>query len=236
MTRLHLAFIDDDDRELFLFRDLYEGRFRVSAASDPHVDIAIARLKEELKGAVPNLFVLDLYFPIGKTFRSGFTDRQSSDLAKVKDPLYELEKTIRKLESDFDRDADKGTELLRSAHSVVRRAEHLMKTWCDELGQGPAGGLELLKQLTKDYPKVPKVFYSAKARLEDAKDALAAGALDVIAKADETSQARAIGDRFEEYARWQPPAFIIRWLNSFGVKVGWTLAGPTFEISAGRKK
>lgn len=236
MAKLHLAFIDDDDKEVSLFRDLYKGRFAVSAASDPRVEIAITRLKEELKGAVPNLFVLDLYFPIGKTFRSGFTDLQPSDLAKVRNPLHDLKKTVRKLGSDFARSAGNGTELLRSAHSVVRRAEQLMKAWCDELGQGPAGGLELLKQLKNDYPKVPKVFYSAKARLEDAKDALAAGALDVIAKADEKSQARHIGDRFEQYTKWQPPVFIIRWLNSFGVKVGWTPAGPTFEISAGRKE
>jgi hypothetical protein len=57
------------------------------------------------------------------------------------------------------------------------------------------------------------VFYSRKATLDDAKQALAAGALDVVLKPEPSEEARkreAIAGAFSEYCQALPPDYLRR--------------------------
>ena len=67
------------------------------------------------------------------------------------------------------------------------------------------------------------VFYSRKATLQDAKAALAAGALDVLAKpasSREQAEVPNIAGDFLTYCRSQPPAFLVSWLKKAGSRMG----------------
>lgn len=98
---------------------------------------------------------------------------------------------------------------------MTRLAGDLLDDLCRALRQSPDGGIALLKDLEAVYPKIPKVFYSRKATLRDAKEALAAGALDIISKPEPNAHEDAafIAEQFKEAADLRPPRWGREWLS-----------------------
>ena len=62
--RKHIVFIDDSADELETFKRLYSGdRFKVSTIQAQRPSDSLKQVTDGLAGEVPDLFVLDLYFP-----------------------------------------------------------------------------------------------------------------------------------------------------------------------------
>lgn len=236
MAKKQIVFVDDDPTEVSTFMKLYDGtHFEVVpvTASDPHG--GFISVVNKLGKNHPDLFVLDLYFPISNNVPTGFDGLSQQEFKNVTSAIVETRDALDSLDGSVKEAPHDGKRLLREAHTVVHRSRLLLDRWCTELGQSPQGGLNLLQELHEKYPDVPAVFYSRKATLRDAKEALAAGALDVVSKPDsslESSQATKIAGAFQEYAEYKPPSFLAKWLKRVGVKIGFTPSGPTVEVSA----
>ena len=182
-ARHHIVFIEDDEAEMVTFRRLYEGdQFELTGVCIQSPRSVLAPLAEALGDRVPDLFVLDLFFPAISDPPGGFTpdtiDDARAQLTRVLVAAQELEGMF------FDDSvlAKNDKELLRAGSELVYWSQRMLRHWCDVLGQSPSGGIALMRLLRDKYPSVPAVFYSRKATVADVKAALAAGALDVLIK------------------------------------------------------
>jgi len=210
--RHHLLLVEDDDNEIATFRRLYEGdQFEVTSVCVQSPRAALPAIEQALDGRVPDLFVLDLFFPVRSEPSAGFTRETAAD-ARV--DVRRLLQTTEQLETLFMDDAvlarsDK--QLLRAAADLAYQAQMLVRHWCDVLGQSPSGGVALMRLLRDRYPQVRTVFYSRKATVTDVMMALENGAHDVLLKPHESVEPReavrirdALGDYCEGKApRWR---------------------------------
>ena len=144
-----ICFIDDDEKfEIRLFRDVFGEAFDIVAAT------GYVELKSQLdsrKGWMPDLFVLDLYFPCEPANRDEIEALRAEPLS---------------LEND--------NAEIRTAYRNYLRAKARLAGILEAWNQNANGGLKLAKKVAADYPKVPIVFYSRKATLEDAVRCMAA--------------------------------------------------------------
>ena len=181
--RHHILFIEDDPTEIATFRRLYEGdQFELTGVCAEFPRSILPALAEALGDRVPDLFVLDMFFPAVSNPPGGFTPDTvggaRAGLARVLQATQELEGMF--LDESALEKNDK--ELLRAGAELVYWSQRMLRHWCDVLGQSPSGGIALMRLLREKYPTVPAVFYSRKAMVADVKAALEAGALDVLIK------------------------------------------------------
>lgn len=138
-----ICFIDDDEKfEIPLFCDVFREDFDIVATTD------YAELKSQInsrKDWTPDLFVLDLYFPSGPA-------NQNAIEALKAEPL------------SLENDKAQIRAAYRNYLKAGERLHSILKAW----NQNAYGGLKLVETISIDYPKVPVVFYSRKATLEDA--------------------------------------------------------------------
>jgi CheY-like chemotaxis protein len=182
-TRHHIVCVDDDETELTTFRRLYEGdRFQVTTVCAQFPRAALPSIEQALGQDVPDLFVLDLFFPVTSDQPTGFTTDTSpqarAHLGRVMTATQELEAMF----IDDEILERSGKELLRAGSDLVFWSQKMLRHWCDVLGQSPSGGIALMRLLRERFREVPTVFYSRKATIGDVKLALEAGALDVLIK------------------------------------------------------
>jgi CheY-like chemotaxis protein len=182
-TRHHIVFIEDDESEMATFRRLYEGdQFELTGICIQTPRAIVPALAPALADRVPDLFVLDLFFPAVSDPPGGFTPDTVGEararFARVLRAAQELEGIF--LDESALQKSDK--ELLRVGSELVYWSQRMLRHWCDVLGTSPSGGIALMRILRDKYPTVPAVFYSRKATVADAKIALEAGALDVLIK------------------------------------------------------
>ena len=209
----HIVFVDDDPHEIGTFRRLFEARFRVSTVEARSPEAGLETAVATVGEAAVDLFVLDMYYPGGADAPTGFDAISARESAAQRLTLDALGAAATCLRDRFDADPADGKALLRQAHALVHRSRVVLDAWCAALDQSADGGIRLLQLLETRWPGVPKVFYSRKATLEDAKRCLAAGALDVLLKPDpslEQEQARALAETFTEYCQGRSPAYLSR--------------------------
>lgn len=234
--KLKIVFVDDDNSEIETFIRLYGKRFEVIPIEATDVNDGVTKVCHALSNSHPDLFVLDLYFP-GSDSPMGFDHLSPRELKKLTSGIDETHQILDSLRNIVQESPDDGKILLKKAHSVVQRSRVMLKEWCYELGQGPEEGFKLLTALQKRYPKVPAVFYSRKATLEDAKEALTAGAMDVISKPDpflESSQATKIARDFENHARGKKAKWLQAVLEQIKkVRIGGTYSPVDGTIAVG---
>ena len=144
-----VCFIDDDEKfEVPLFRNVFGETFDIVAATD------FAGAKSQIdtrRDWAPDLFVLDLYFPC----------RPSNQ-----DKIEALRAEPLSVEND--------NAEIRTAYRNYVRATKRLHSILDAWNQNANGGLKLAEKVAVDYPKVPIVFYSRKATLEDTVRCMAA--------------------------------------------------------------
>jgi CheY-like chemotaxis protein len=179
----HLLYVEDDEAEIATFRRLYEGDlFEVTPVCIQFPRSALPQIDEALGGRVPDLFVLDLFFPVTSAPPGGFTE---DTVGEARAQLRRVLQVAGELEGAFfdERSLARGEkELLRAGSDLVYWSQRMLRHWCDVLGQSPDGGIVLMRLLHQKYPDVPVVFYSRKAMVADVKAALQAGAIDVLLK------------------------------------------------------
>lgn len=153
-----IAFIDDDKEfEIPLFKEAFSNDFDILAATD---FILLQDMISNRKGWIPELFVLDLYFP------SDLPDKDTIERLKT---------------SPFQVVNDKAE--MRQAYMNYREANSRLQAVLNAWKQSSDGGLELVKPIRKKYPKIPIVFYSRKATAEDVLRCMKEdGVFDVISK------------------------------------------------------
>lgn len=211
----HLAFVDDDKQEITDFNQAFDGdRFKVTAihVENPRDAGVVESIKAALGGKSPDLFVLDLFFRENNKAPRTISKEQAGEAEQLRDAVEKLRKSVSGRPMH-------GQRALRKAYSLVEQSRTLLENWCIHLSQQPGGGLALLKDLEKAYPKTPKVFYSRKATLQHAKDALEAGALDVLSKAAKRQE---VSDAFGRYCDWKPPSFVVNWISKIRLRVKWS--------------
>src|SRR5207237_8269321 len=72
--RHHIAFIEDDELEIATFRRLYAGdQFELTSLCITSPRSALPQIEEALGARIPDLFVLDLFFPATSDPPGGFT-------------------------------------------------------------------------------------------------------------------------------------------------------------------
>jgi len=182
-ARPHVVVVDDDETELATFRRLYEGdRFQVTTVCAQFPRSALPAIEQALGPEVPDLFLLDLFFPVTTDQPTGFTGDTAPEarahLGRVMTATQELEALF----IDDELLKHSGKELLRAGSDLVFWSQKMLGHWCDVLGQSPSGGIALMRLLREKFREVPIAFYSRKATVADVKLALAAGALDVLIK------------------------------------------------------
>src|SRR5207247_10127837 len=73
-SHYHLLYVEDDEAEIATFRRLYEGDlFEVTPVCIQFPRSALPQIDEALGSRVPDLFVLDLFFPVKSAPPGGFT-------------------------------------------------------------------------------------------------------------------------------------------------------------------
>jgi CheY-like chemotaxis protein len=204
-------FIEDDESEIATFRRLYEGdQFELTGLCIQLPRSVLPALGTLLGDRIPDLFVLDLFFPAISNPPGGFTPdtvgEARAQLSRVLRAAEELEGMF--LDESALEKNDK--ELLRAGSELVYWSQRMLRHWCDVLGTSPTGGIALMRLLREKYPTVPAVFYSRKATVTDVKAALEAGALDVLIKPHRTLE-DAEAPRFREilaaYCEGQGPGW-----------------------------
>jgi len=168
--RPYLVFIDDDPKELTDLGSIVSDVYDYEPVTWPH------------KGAihlnrVPDLFVLDMYFP--KPDSPSAIGKKELDVQRLK---------ASRIASDFAAlygDSIVAPDLLRRTFACIQEGYDLLWSQCAALGQTAEHGRELLAGIQADqrFTDVPIVFYSRKATVEDGVRALQAGAFAVIPKA-----------------------------------------------------
>src|SRR5215831_7310904 len=183
MRRHHIVFIEDDESEMATFRRLYEGdQFELTGLCIQLPRSVVPALAQALGDRLPDLFVLDLFFPAVSNPPGGLT---ADTVGDARAHLTRVLRAAEELEGMFiDESAleKNDKELLRAGSELVYWSQRMLRHWCDVLGQSPSGGIALMRILREQYPAVPAVFYSRKATVVDVKAALDAGALDVLIK------------------------------------------------------
>jgi CheY-like chemotaxis protein len=210
-ARHHVMFIEDDEAEIATFRRLYEGdQFELTGLCIQFPRSVLPALGEALGDRVPDLFVLDLFFPATSDPPGGFTvdtlDDARAHLTRVLRAAEELEGMF----LDESALAKNDKELLRAGSELVYWSQRMLRHWCDVLGQSPSGGIALMRRLHEKYPAVPAVFYSRKAGVADVKAALEAGALDVLIKPHrslEDAEAVRIREALARYCEGRGPGW-----------------------------
>jgi len=209
--RKHIVFIDDSADELATFERLYSGgRFKVTAIQARKPSLALKQGTERLGASTPDLFVLDLFFPQTDTAPTGLSPGAAQ---KARDQIASIIDAV----SGLTRSFDDGNRLLKEAHGVVVESQRLLSQLCQELRQSPRGGIKLMKDLDREYPGVPKVFYSRKAVIGDVKEAMRAGALDVLSKPHpsvEDREAPGLMEDFERCCAGQPSTWLTQWMEN----------------------
>lgn len=194
--RKHIVFIDDSTDELVTFERLYSGdRFDVTTILVQKPSETLWKVAESLDGAAPDLFVLDLFFPVADDIPSGLSPDAARE-ARVQ--ITRIVDAATNLPNHFS----DGNRLLKEAHGVVAESQRLLSALCQELCQSPEGGIRVLKELNKAYAGVPKVFYSRKATIADVKRAMMAGGLDVLSKPHPSIEDREATKLMEDFARY----------------------------------
>ena len=139
----HICFIDGDDRfEIPLFRDAFVEFFDIIAHS------TLVDCKAEIDrytNWMPELFVLDLYYPCGDPDVQRIEDLKAHPLELPPDEGQMLKAFINRNKAD-------------------ERLKYILEAWKQET----TGGIELARSVCKIYPNVPIVFYSRKATTSDA--------------------------------------------------------------------
>lgn len=208
--RRHIVFIDDSAEELETFARLYSGdRFKVTTIQVQRPSDCLKLVVERIAGETPDLLVLDLFFPQADVAPT----RLSPDAArKAKDQVTIIVASVSRLDRYF-RD---GNKLLKEAHGVVAESQGLLSNLCQGLRQSPRGGIKLVEELNRGYPKVPKVFYSRKATIADVKEAMMESGLDVLSNPHpsiENREASKVMEDFERYRVGQTSGWITRWMG-----------------------
>jgi DNA-binding NtrC family response regulator len=151
-----ICFIDDNPDERKLFQDVFgcdDGAFRVITAET----FTEAKARIEAGGEIPDLFVLDLYFPSG-------------DGAV---PEVDLKNPVNFIDDDGDLiKAYMNLETARKRYQAIRISQD----------QSPAGGLKLISQVKRTFPRVPAVTYTRKGTIEEAESARRAGVRFILQK------------------------------------------------------
>ena len=101
-----ICFVDDDPAELKRFRDALAGRFVIGAGQDPNS--ALADLKAKGRN-VPDLFLLDLYFPQG----GALPESALSELHTARGVYLKAEREFRALLAQQGQSAEGGFRLAR---------------------------------------------------------------------------------------------------------------------------
>lgn len=204
---VQVVFLDDCEAELATFRKLFGGfGFQITTVLADRPSAALANVSKRLKGRIPDLLVLDLYYPqtedAPQKLRSGATLEACRQIAAIADVAAGLP-------ADFPRPLD----LLKEAHNLVSESRQLLSLLCEELRQSPEAGVRILRELRLRYPNVPMVFYSRKATIADLKSALRAGATDLLLKPhprEEAREARRLAALFIAYAERRPATWLQR--------------------------
>ncbi len=152
-----ICFIDDSAEERELFEKVFgaeEGALRVFCAET----FAEAAGKINDINETPDLFVLDLYFPL--------------DINTERKPVQSIGPiTLPGDEGDLLK-AFMNVETVQKRYRTIREAE----------GQSPAGGYRLIEQVQEAYPGIPMVSYTRKGTIEEAEQARKTGARRVLQK------------------------------------------------------
>ncbi len=228
----HLVFIDDDQDEVRKFTELYaRDPFTITTIHAPEARHALSRIKEALKGSTPDLFVLDLYFPHGNAREETFTRYQ---LETMTAPVTKIIDAAKRVEHSLTRDRSQARRIIGELYSVMCQSLETLQDWCARIDNSPEGGMIVLRDIDKEYPGTPKVFYSVYATLADAKQAIEAGATDVLLKPDSTKeqeerdQADRISELFLQYSKGEPPGFLQRLAKRFGLEIGFSTTQGIF--------
>ena len=169
-----ICFIDDSDFE----HDLVRNEI---ASAAPDLEFLQCYTYDEardmLRGRIPVLFLLDLW-------------GQDMDVKKpYLTPKEELEKRVSQFNTlDMVYDGlenfpgDRTNEFLKRLFIIVDSWRNLFEEVCDRIGQNGKYGLGNLRQVRKDYPGVPAVFYTRKSLINDAVAMFKAGADGLMIK------------------------------------------------------
>jgi len=169
-----ICFIDDSDFE----HDLVRNEI---ASAAPDLEFIQSYTYDEarvlLGERIPALFLLDLW-------------GQDMDVKKpYLTPKEELEKKISQFNTlDMVYDGlenfpgDRTNEFLKRLFIIVDSWRNLFEEVCDRIGQNGKYGLGNLRQVRKDYPGVPAVFYTRKSLINDAVAMFKAGADGLMIK------------------------------------------------------
>ncbi len=163
------VFIDDDDTfEIPLFRKALEGTFDIVTG------VELEAVRTQIAGTdwKPDLFVLDLYFPLGIPDEAALANVRSSKLEIIDD-----QGNMRAAYANFQ--------------TVKVRLTRVLHAW----NQGPDGGLDLAKRVAKEYPDVPIVFYSRKATPEDVVRCITLKNVCVV-------EIKPTGSNYDEIEKW----------------------------------
>ncbi len=228
----HLVFVDDDRDAVRKFTELYaRDPFSITTVHAPEARHALSRIKDALRGAKPDLFVLDLYFPHGNAREETFT---RYELETMTAPIVKIIDAARRVERSLTEDRSQARRIIGELYSVMRQSLETLQNWCARIDNSPEGGMVVLRDIDKEWPGTPKVFYSVYATLADAKEAIEAGATDVLSKPDSTNQqeerdqADRISKLFLQYSMGGPPTFLQRLVKRFGLEIGFSTAQGIF--------
>ena len=228
----HLVFVDDEQNEVQRFAKLYNrDPFTVTAIHVNEARHALSRIKDTLQGSIPDLFVLDLYLPHPNAREETFA---RYELDTMTSPISRISAAAKQVEDSLIRDRSQARRIIRQLHGVMHQSQQVLQNWCELIDQSPAGGMILLHDIDREYPATPKVFYSGYVRLADAKEAFAAGAIDLILKPDssneseEREQAGRISELFHQYSKGEPPTFLRRLAKRFGLGIGFSTTQGMF--------
>ena len=169
-----ICFIDDSDFE----HDLVQNEIAYAAPDLEFIQAYTYDEARDLLGErIPALFLLDLW-------------GQDMDVKKPHlTPKEELEKKVSQFNTlDMVYDGlenfpgDRTNEFLKRLFIIVDRWRNLFEEVCDRIGQNGKYGLGNLRQVRKDYPGVPAVFYTRKSLINDAVAMFKAGADGLMIK------------------------------------------------------
>src|SRR5262249_35196904 len=173
MRRHHIVFIEDDESEMATFRRLYEGdQFELTGLCIQFPRSVVPVLAQALGDRVPDLFVLDLFFPAVSNPPGRFTADMVGDAGAHLTGVVRAAEELEGMFIDESALEKNDKELLRAGSELVYWSQRMLRHWCDVLGQSPSGGIALMRLLREQYPTVPAAFYSRQAPVGHVKPAL----------------------------------------------------------------
>ena len=165
---LMICFIDDSSFE----HDLVRGEIAPSAPDLKFIQAyTFEEARERLAEKVPVLFLLDLWgrdltIKTPSLMPKGELEKRISGL-KTLDTVYEGLEGFQ---------GDRTNEFLKRLFTIVAGWRNVFEEVCDRIGQNRKYGLSNLRQVRKQYPGVPAVFYTRKSLISDAAAMFEAGA------------------------------------------------------------